>query len=592
MTIEASTRIARVTVYSDAAHVTRRTTIRAAPKGVSRIGFSDLPKELEPSALRVRSRQAEVRSVERVVLTVPRSERAAADSERIRSVLAQIDEAEVKAVAASTALREELGFIDNLSPMAPMSAGGVPQIAPLRPDLFLKGMALVEARRAAALALLRENERGLEHLRQRRRAGLRRLSLLGDTAQSAAQRSVVAVTVDALAEGPLELELDYLVRWASWRPRYELRLYLEEARLECALLADVWQRSGEDWAEVALALSTAEAIEGLWLPSVEAWTIEGAQAFQDAAADLYREVGRSSSPLEMSDDEFGAYAAQFEAEGDWASVTAAGVMKGRTAWMSEGLGEVSDAPAPRAPHRPPQYGQTGKPPLDHPDYQELRAARDPYQTAGGFPFEHAVRAAATVLSGNQRTRLLLGSSAWPIELEYVLRPAVRSTAFARTHCRNEGEVPLLAGPAAIYVGHDRFGENQLPSTPPGGAITVELGAETAIQSSRHARTTLRSGGLFSREELHHVEVTIDVVNHLPRRASILVEDQIPVSADEKVKISLGRTEPKNAELDPKTGRVALRVVLDPGEKRTLSFDYLVHLPKDTEAQTQLREVIA
>ncbi len=592
MTIQASTSIARVIVYSDAAHVTRRAQIPAAPKGVTRIGFSDLPKELEPSALRVRSPQAQVRSVERVLWSVPRSARAEADSERIRAVLAELDESEVKAVAASAALREELAFIDHLSPLAPMSEGGVPQIAPLRPDLFLKGMGLVEARRASALAALRENERGLERLRKRRRAGQRRLSLLGDTAHSAAQRSLVSVTVDALAEGPLELELDYLVRWASWRPRYELRLHLEEARLECARLADVWQRSGEDWTAVALALSTTEAIEGLWLPSVEAWSIEGEQAFQDAAADLYRGVGRASASPEMSDDEFGAYAAQFEAEGDWASVTATGVMKSRTAWMSEGLGELSDAPRPRAPHRPPQFGQIGRAPVDHPDYHELGASRDPYESAGGFPFEHAVRAAATVYSGNQRTRLLLGSSSWPIELEYVLRPAVRSTAFARTHCRNEAEVPLLAGPAAIYVGHDRFGENQLPSTPPGGAITVELGAETAIQSSRHARTSLRSGGLFSREELHHVEVTIEVVNHLPTRASILVEDQIPVSADEKVKISLGRTEPKNAELDPKTGRVALRLGLGPGEKRTLSFDYLVHLPKDTEAQTQLQEVIA
>ena len=84
MPIQASTSIARVIVYSDAAHVTRRAQIPAAPKGVTRIGFSDLPKELEPSALRVRSPQAQVRSVERVLCSVPRSARAEADSERIR----------------------------------------------------------------------------------------------------------------------------------------------------------------------------------------------------------------------------------------------------------------------------------------------------------------------------------------------------------------------------------------------------------------------------------------------------------------------------------------------------------------------------
>ncbi|MFO0729292.1 MAG: DUF4139 domain-containing protein [Myxococcota bacterium] len=588
--IEAATTIERVTVYSDAAQVRRRARLPSQNRGLVRVGFPDLPESLDPSALRVRSSAGLVRSVERAVFSVEREDRSGAQSERIRGVLEQLQEEELKIGAAAKAMREELGLIDRLVPAAPQILDGAPRIAPLRPDLFLRGLEVVQARRTATVAGLRESERALEILRARQRAGQRRLSLLGETDQSAAKRSLVGVLVEVPADGPLELELEYLVRWATWRPRYELRLHLEESRLECALLADVWQRSGEDWRGVALALSTTEAVAGLWLPAVEPWSIEAKQAYQDVASDLYHAASCDDDGVHAPPaDEFAAYAAQFESEGEWAAVTAAGAMKQRMGWISA---DRESSEAPRARPTAPRRNRLGAVPLDHPEYEELSTTSTPYDCAGGFPFEHAIRSPASVPTGNQRARFMLGTSSWPIDLEYVLRPAVRATAFARAHCRNEADVPLLAGPAAIYVGHDRFGENRLASTPPAGAITVELGAETAIQSTRRSKTSLKSGGLFSKEEHHLVEVTIEVVSHLPTRASVLVEDQIPISADEKVKVSLGKTEPKNAELDPKTGRLGMRIPLGPGEKRTLSFEYLLHLPKDTEAEAHLEEVIA
>ena len=49
---------------------------------------------------------------------------------------------------------------------------------------------------------------------------------------------------------------------------------------------------------------------------------------------------------------------------------------------------------------------------------------------------------------------------------------------------------------------------------------------------------------------------------------------------------------KTRDCDPKSPATPCEEHVAANEKRTLSFDYIVHLPKDTEAQTQLQEVIA
>ncbi|MFB8120158.1 DUF4139 domain-containing protein [Streptomyces sp. NPDC056465] len=67
----------------------------------------------------------------------------------------------------------------------------------------------------------------------------------------------IELTVEAAAAGPAGLLLSHLVPCALWRPAY--RAALGDGSLTLETDAVVWQRTGEDWRDVRLTLSTARS---------------------------------------------------------------------------------------------------------------------------------------------------------------------------------------------------------------------------------------------------------------------------------------------------------------------------------------------
>ncbi|MFJ5723680.1 mucoidy inhibitor MuiA family protein [Streptomyces sp. NPDC093149] len=67
----------------------------------------------------------------------------------------------------------------------------------------------------------------------------------------------IELTVKAAVAGPVELRLSHLTPCALWRPAY--RAVLDGDSLTLETDAMVWQRTGEDWSDVRLTLSTARS---------------------------------------------------------------------------------------------------------------------------------------------------------------------------------------------------------------------------------------------------------------------------------------------------------------------------------------------
>ncbi|MFJ8643874.1 mucoidy inhibitor MuiA family protein [Streptomyces sp. NPDC093610] len=67
----------------------------------------------------------------------------------------------------------------------------------------------------------------------------------------------VELTVECAAAGPVGLRLSHLTSCALWRPAY--RAVLDGGSLTLETDAMVWQRTGEDWSDVRLTLSTARS---------------------------------------------------------------------------------------------------------------------------------------------------------------------------------------------------------------------------------------------------------------------------------------------------------------------------------------------
>ncbi|WP_327721759.1 DUF4139 domain-containing protein [Streptomyces sp. NBC_00490] len=106
-------------------------------------------------------------------------------------------------------------------------------------DAHAEHLRATEARLKALTTELREAERAVELSEQRP------TELVGH----------VELTVEAAVAGPARLRLTHLTACALWRPAYRAVLDGDSLTLESDAM--VWQRTGEDWSDVRLTLSTA-----------------------------------------------------------------------------------------------------------------------------------------------------------------------------------------------------------------------------------------------------------------------------------------------------------------------------------------------
>ena len=118
------------------------------------------------------------------------------------------------------------------------------------------------------------------------------------------EKKLVEIAIEAAAKGRMTLEINYLIPGARWIPAYDVRVDSESSAICLNYYGIITQKTGEDWKDVKLSLSTAKPhISGL-LPELDPWYIDFQlpvfkQAGKRAMADMVvQEAYKLSSPQE------------------------------------------------------------------------------------------------------------------------------------------------------------------------------------------------------------------------------------------------------------------------------------------------------
>ena len=269
-----ASRIDAVTVYRRGARVTRVADITVDGGGFPRtVRVGGLPLGLEDGSVRARVEPAPAAgngaadgalpaAVDlRVVLDVPEIDPSLRPADDAELESARLQEQGLELDVSS--IEHQMAQLDRLQ-LAPRPRGKAGAAPPPSPTAARLSLIRFKAERARLLA-----ER-LRAARDRLDAAQRRRELLEDQARRATSarqahehelRKAVLVSLRGGREGipAVRLHLDYLVPGARWAPAYALRF--DEGMTGAALSARaiVAQDTGEDWRQVALTLSTAEA---------------------------------------------------------------------------------------------------------------------------------------------------------------------------------------------------------------------------------------------------------------------------------------------------------------------------------------------
>ena len=262
--------IAEVTVFSDRARIRRRG--RAPGKaGVELVRFPSLPGAVQLDTIRVsatggRVLRVEATPVQRERLSIEQAGKLLDTLDAVSDRLAEMDD-------RRAGDDWEIGFLRALSPAPPVSEEKREGRKNLVPDVasWWKALDFVGERGRAANARLLKLEgdrRELVKERDRLLADVQALNRGGFS-----DRVVDVVAIIDLARAGAELELEYFVPGARWKPAYDLHFASARGQIRVETAAVVEQATGEDWTDATLLLSTAMPGRGIDLPELLTWTL-------------------------------------------------------------------------------------------------------------------------------------------------------------------------------------------------------------------------------------------------------------------------------------------------------------------------------
>ena len=315
--VAAASRIARVTVYEDRALVTRVAKV-AVPSGVARVRFEHLPTSIDVDSLRARAGvgAANARILGIAVETVHLAREARAALQQAQDALTA---ATRKREAAEMALQEARDRWDLLRSLRAttvertgrsLGEGTNPDVASIKSMLEFVGSEAADARREVTEATTAVEQAKAEEDAARRRVG----EVEGGAARSEL-RVIVSVATQSAADA--DVSLQYLVPGASWRPVYDVRVAEDFGGVSLGLSAIVQQRTGEDWGDVDLELTTARPSAGAAPPEPEPWRVDLRHEESGGFVRMRKAAPKAdaSAAVELMDKDEDAYAPEIRRSG-------------------------------------------------------------------------------------------------------------------------------------------------------------------------------------------------------------------------------------------------------------------------------------
>ena len=479
-------KITAVTAYRGRAAVTRSAAIELE-RGLYDLQFTNLPETVQPDTLQARVRTSSC-AVQVVGVDFSTEALTSAASQQIATLDAKIKDLkrEIAKVDEQHKINAAHGkFIDDITAKVSAESSKAIGVQPLDLDALRNQINfLQEEREKLANKRLELDEQKAALEAQLRAAENERNATAGSGKFN--RSAIVAVVCTESAKA--NVELTYLVANATWQPTYNIRAAMDGSSTGAAQIeydALLTQRTGEDWDNVKLTLSTALPTVAANPPVLLPWFV-----------DIYRP--------ELA-----------EAEGARVPMTPARSAMKAPADRDAGGFADDDKNLER-------YG-----------YDAQVAGSGPSVT---FEIPRTVTI-KTNIQKQQRTRIAT-INATP-KFVHVATPALTDAVYIRGDLTNSSAYQLLPGPASIFVAQDYVGPTTLESVAPGGEFKLHFGIDPAVKATRQLvakrteNTGLLSGG---RRTAYDYRLAID--NGAGKPITVELWDRYPISRNEQIQIEV------------------------------------------------------
>jgi hypothetical protein len=172
------------------------------------------------------------------------------------------------------------------------------------------------------------------------------------------------------------------------------------------------------------------------------------------------------------------------------------------------------------------------------------------------------------------------SERWPVTIRRRTYPALSQHVYLVGRTRNPSSRVLPAGAALLSVGSDPSGHAHLPVLRPGDEVELPLGIDHDIRPVRNVVLRNSSRGLFSKDDLSEVKVTVEIANPLPEPIPLEIFEQLPVRKGEHIEVEVLEVTPGAKRGDE--GELEWDLRLPPRGKTVLAYRYRLVRPRGWE----------
>ncbi|HEV8191141.1 MAG TPA: mucoidy inhibitor MuiA family protein [Ktedonobacterales bacterium] len=533
------TAITEVTVYPDRVLVTRQAVARLEAEGEHTLRIGGLPRSILTESLRATGRGP---SGTRILAVEQAAEfHAAAPEETLQRLRNEIDQ-----------LRRQISLLDERDRLIEQQQGWLRSMGEQSARSLAWGLARGTAKPEDASGLFtytREEAERLATARQeiaqqgqelQRTLAAREREYREQGGGGMPDRIAADVRVQVPAAGEVTLELSYLALGASWHPRYDVRVDTAKGSVHLTQQALVQQQTGEDWQEVALALSTARPSAAVRLP--------------DDPDPWYLDVVRPAPPPPQR--QFRRMAAM----GGVAADTLVGAAQPMAAAASAMEKEISDA--------------------------EVDFASAEVEQAGAAQIFRLAGRSDVPSDGSPHT-LGIGDYDVPCKLEYVAEPVEAEGAHLRAAATNSTGQVLLPGELHVFhvgsAGDEYIGATHMDLTAEGAELPLYLGVDDNVTVKRELIERDTDKGILLQSGIRKVTISyrVTLANRTQAPQHVILKDRLPVPRHERIKVRTLDIRPQPTE-KTRLEQLTWDLQLPPGEERKIEWRFVVEAPHDLE----------
>ncbi|WP_108521463.1 mucoidy inhibitor MuiA family protein [Bradyrhizobium algeriense] len=516
--VDASSTVDAVTVYPDGASVTRVVTLDL-PAGDNSAVLKDFPLTLDPSSLRVEGEAAAKLTIGAIDARPPHAAPQVDLPELDKRLQALQDQRDDLQDAYDPAV-ERRKFVLRFAEASPVGIGDKGEARPIAE--WRAAFAAV----AEEVAITDATIRGVQ--RKQRELDREIARLQQDRVQKPPSKMEVRIELASAAATKATLRVTYTVRNARWTPLYDARLDTgakdRKPALELVRRAEITQETGEDWSNVALAVSTVRTARGGKAPDLNSLIVQYPQP--------PRPVASVSAPASAPFDR---------------------VLQFRFGGGTSGALEKAD---------------------------EKQAAAE----VGSFQVVFKIPGRVSLGASEGAKSLRVSSASIAPDLAVRAVPVMNPTAFLEASFKQTEDAPLLPGGVAVYRDGAFVGRGLMAAASKDETVRLGFGADDKIKIERTVvKRNEGSAGLIvttSKTDERAFKTNVRNGHDFPIR--IAIEDQLPVSENEDIVVEMlsSATPPTASNIRDRRGVLEWAFDAKAGEVRDINFAWRIRWPKD------------